>query len=154
MALLFASAFFRAQDSALCYNRGGVSSFAASEAALALADNKQAGTLILMPGIMNQKEVVLILKEKEDISINKFLKRVRLSRSFKGIGFSAIPEALLGAGFMGVASENNGDSQTQKIIGIGLIAASAVCLTSSLCLKIVHTKNYKKAIARYNQLYN
>lgn len=154
IAFTLFAAFIKAQDSTFCYNSGNLSSFAEDEAPLVIADKKQNASLILMPGIMNKKEIILVLKEKEDVSINKFLKKVRLSRNFKGIGFSAIPEALLGAGFVGAASVNNRNSHTQKIIGFGLIAASAVCLSSSLCLKVVHTKNYKRAIARYNELYN
>ncbi len=154
--ILFIPLFFfafisKAQDSSYCYN-GGKISFEASEK-IESAFIKQENSLILMP-VMNEKEVLMILKEKDDSEINKLVKNFKLSKTFKNIGFSAIPEALLGGGLIGAAAASNKGNIQQRSIGIGLVALSAVCLSSSLCFKFVKNKNYKKAIQRYNQLYN
>jgi uncharacterized integral membrane protein len=95
-----------------------------------------------------------VLKEKNNSEINRLLKKVKLSKNFQNIGFAAIPEALIGGGLIGLASVSNKGNIEQKSIGVGLVALSGICLSSSLCFKIVSTKNYKKAIAKYNQLYN
>lgn len=111
-------------------------------------------SLILMPYIMKEQEVLLIIKEKNNSELNRLLKKVKLAKTFQGIGFAAIPEALLGGGLIGAAAVANKGSFKQKGIGVGLLALSAICLSSSLCFKIQRTKNYKKAIQKYNQLYN
>ena len=152
LSFVFLAAFSEAQDSSYCYN-SGITSIEISEEIEPSAFIKQENALILMP-VMNEKEVLLILKEKDNSEINKLVKNFKLSKTFKNIGFSAIPEALLGAGIIGAASASNSGTVQQRGIGIGLLALSAVSLSSSLCFKIVRTKNYKKAIAKYNQLYN
>lgn len=114
----------------------------------------QENSLILMPYVMNEREVMLVLKEKNNSEINRLLKKVKLAKTFQNIGFAAIPEALIGGGFIGATAASNKGSAEQKSIGLGLIALSGVCLTSSFCFKMVRTKNYKKAITKYNQLYN
>jgi hypothetical protein len=110
--------------------------------------------LILMPYVMNEREVTLVLKEKNNSEINRLLKKIKLAKTFQNIGFAAIPEALVGGGLIGAAMASNKGAVDQKSIGIGLVALSGVCLSSSLFFKIIRTKNYKKAIAKYNQLYN
>ncbi len=151
-SFVFLVAFSKAQDSAYCYN-SGKTSLQVSEETEAPPNIKQQNSLILMP-VMNQKEVLLILKEKNNSEINKLVKNFKLSKMFKGVGFSAIPEALFGAGLIGASATSNTGNVQQRSIGIGLVALSALCLSSSLCFKMVRTKNYKKAIAKYNQLYN
>ena len=42
----------------------------------------------------------------------------------------------------------------EQNIGFGLIALAPVCLGTSIYFKSQKNKNYKKAIAKYNQLYN
>lgn len=152
ISLLFIAAFTKAQDSSYCYNsrKTSVGFSAETEATTSI---KQQNSLILMP-VMNEKEVLMILKEKDNSEINKLIKNFKLSKTFKNIGFSAIPEALLGAGLIGTASASNTGGVHQKSIGIGLVALSAVCLSSGLYFKIVQSKNYKKAIKRYNELNN
>lgn len=140
-----------AQD---CYNSGTAITQSEDVTSVESVKPTAENTLILMPYVMREKEVVLILKEKNDSEINRFLKKVKLSKTFQNIGFAAIPEALIGGGLIGAAAASNKGNTGQKSIGIGLVALSAVCLSSSLCFKMVRTKNYKKAIAKYNQLYN
>ena len=145
--------FAKAQDVAECYNSG--ISVAASEA---VSENEVLGaaqnSLILMPNVMKEKEVLLIIREKNNSELNRLLKKIKLSKTFQNIGFAAIPEALIGGGLIGAAATTNNGNAEQKSIGVGLLALSAVCLSSSLCFKIQRTKNYKKAIQKYNQLYN
>lgn len=147
------SVFAKAQDIAECYNNG--ISHAASET---VSENEVLGasqnSLILMPNVMKEKEVLLIIKEKNNSELNRLLKKVKLSKTFQNIGFAAIPEALIGGGLIGTAVASSKGSLEQKTVGVGLLALGAVCLSSSLCFKIQRTKNYKKAIQKYNQLYN
>lgn len=107
-----------------------------------------------MPYVMNEKEITLVIKEKNNSELNRLLKKVKLARTFQNIGFAAIPEALVGGGLIAAAAGSNKGNMEQRSVGVGLVALSAVCLSSSLCFKFVKTKNYKKAIAKYNQLYN
>ena len=150
---LIISVFAKAQDIAECYNNGV--SAVASET---ISENEVLGTaqnsLILMPNVMKEKEVLLIIKEKNNSGLNRLLKKIKLSKTFQSIGFAAIPEALIGGGLIGFGAVSDKGSLEQKSVGVGLLALSAVCLSSSLCFKIHRTKNYKKAIRKYNQLYN
>ena len=153
-AFIFLAAFLKAQDSSYCYN-SGKASVEVSEVTEAPAFIKQENSLILMP-VMNAKDVLLILKEKDNSEINKLIKNFKLSKTLKNIGFSAIPEALLGAGFISASgaaiSKNETKNSVHQNIGIGLVALSAVCLSSSLCFKIVRAKNYKKALELADKL--
>lgn len=141
----------KAQD---CYNGGVVATTNEIIIEAETIKPAQENSLILMPYVMNEREVKLVLQGKNNSEINRLLKKVKLAKTFQNIGFAAIPEALIGGGFIGAAMASNKGTAEQKRIGIGLVALSGVCLTSSLCFKIVRTKNYKKAIAKYNQLYN
>lgn len=143
-----------AQDSSYCYNSGiaNVQSERSAETEEVVPANEK--SLILMPYVMKEKDVLLIIKEKNNSELNSLFKNVRLAKTFQNIGFAAIPEALIGGGLIGAAASSGQGNVEQKSIGIGLIALSGVCLTSSLCFKFIRTKNYKKAIAKYNQLYN
>ncbi|MBK7668124.1 MAG: hypothetical protein IPJ32_12770 [Sphingobacteriaceae bacterium] len=143
-----------AQDSSFCYNSGIVISYTERLTETEEVVPDQEHTLILMPYVMKEKEVLLFIKEKNNSELNRLFKKVKLAKTFQNIGFTAIPEALIGGGLIGAAATSNQGSVEQKSIGIGLIALSGVCLTSSLCFKFIRTKNYKKAIAKYNLLYN
>ena len=148
--LVLTSAITNAQD---CYN-SGVVSVTTETITEAAVSNTQQNSLILMPYVMSEKEVTLIIKEKNNSDLDRLLRKVKLAKTFQNIGFAAIPEAVIGGGLIGAAAASNKGNAEQKSIGIGLVALSAVCLSSSLCFKFVKTKNYKKAIAKYNQLYN
>lgn len=154
--LLLFSTLVKSQDSLFCYNNGAINVNEPVSEAEATVFPKSETSLILMP-VMNEKEVVLLLKEKNNSDINQLIRKFRLTKMFQNIGFSAIPEALLGAGFIGAANtykSSNSSAAIQKGVGVGLIALSTVCLTSNICFKIIKNKNYKKAIRKYNQLYN
>lgn len=143
----------KAQASAECYN-SGISTMASETESEKLVSVTAQNSLILMPYVMKEPEVLLIIKEKNNSELNRLLKKVKLSKTFQNIGFAAIPEALVGGGLIGVAAASNKGNLEQKAAGVGLLALGAVCLSSSLFFKIKHTKNYKKAIKKYNQLYN
>lgn len=143
----------KAQDSAECYN-GGISVAASGAYCESMISETSQNSLILMPKAMKEKDILLIIKEKDNSELNRLLKKIKLSKTFQNIGFAAIPEALIGGGLIGAATVSNNGSLEQKSIGVGFLALSAVCLSSSLCFKIQRTKNYKKAIQKYNQLYN
>lgn len=140
-----------AQD---CYNSGIVVAQSENITSDETITSTKESSLIIMPYVMKEKEIKIILEEKNNSEINHLLKKVKLAKTFQNIGFAAIPEALFGGGLIGAAAASNSGSVQQKSIGIGLVALSGVCLSSSLCFKMVRTKNYKKAIAKYNQLYN
>jgi hypothetical protein len=148
--------FAGAQNEGVCYNSGMSASKNLSIETNVYRNQLSDTSLILMPYVMNEKSVITMMKQKNNSSINKFLRRIKLSRDFETISIAAIPETLLGATFLGIASSTGDNTQSgrQKQIAVGLLAASGVCLTSSLCFKIIHKKNYKKAIRKYNQLYN
>lgn len=154
LSILFFSLRSTAQDSSYCYNSGVTNlqseRFEETEEVVPV----QESSLILMPFVMKEKEVLLIIKEKNNSELNRLFKKVKLAKTFQNIGFAAIPEALIGGGFISAAATSNQGGIQQKSIGIGLMVLSGVCLTSSLCFKFIRTKNYKKAIAKYNQLYN
>ncbi len=155
--LLFALFFaFRsvAQDSSYCYNSGIIITPDERLVETEEVVPAQESSLILMPYVMKEKEVLLIIKEKNNSELNRLFKKVKLAKTFQNVGFAAIPEALIGAGLIGAAAASNKGNVQQKSIGVGLMVLSGVCLTSSLCFKFIRTKNYKKAIAKYNQLYN
>ncbi|MBP7809393.1 MAG: hypothetical protein KA163_08875 [Bacteroidia bacterium] len=143
-----------AQDSSYCYNSGTIITPDERLAETEEVIPTQESSLILMPYVMKEKEVLLIIKEKNNSELNRLFKKVKLAKTFQNVGFAAIPEALIGAGLIGAAATSNKGSVQQKSIGVGLMVLSGVCLTSSLCFKFIRTKNYKKAIAKYNQLYN
>lgn len=103
---------------------------------------------------MNEKDIVLIIKEKNESELNRLLKKVKFAKMFQNIGFAAIPEAIIGGGLIAVSSTVTKGGNKQKQIGVGLVALSAACLSSSLCFKFIKSKNYKDAIKRYNELYN
>lgn len=150
-SLIVLSLVTKAQD---CYN-SGTTSFQNEEVVCGeIVSPLKENSLILMPYVMKEKEVRLIMKEKNNSEINRLLKKVKLAKTFQNIGFAAIPEALIGGGLIGAAAASNSGSVEQKSLGIGLVALSGVCLSSSLCLKLYSKKSYKKAIAKYNQLYN
>jgi hypothetical protein len=154
ICVLFFTLCGTAQDSLYCYNSGNRAgqnnALTETEVSAFTIENP----LILMPFVMKEKEVKIILNEKNNSEINQLLKKVKLAKTFENIGFAAIPEALIGGGLIGAASFSKKGNVTQKSIGLGLLALSGVCLSSSFCFKIMRTKNYKKAIAKYNQLYN
>jgi hypothetical protein len=156
IAVLFLSVLTKAQDNPYCYNGGNITSPSETANETVLPALEQKSSLILMPYVMNEKQVVGMLKEKNNSSINSLLRKVKLSKDFETLSIAAVPETLLGASFLGIVSAtgNGNQSGQQKQIAVGLLAASAICLTSSLCFKVIHKKNYKKAIAKYNQLYN
>lgn len=151
LSALLVATFTKAQD---CFN-GGIVSIPSETIveAIPASDISQQNSIILMPYVMKEKEVMLVMKEKNNSEINGLLKKVKLARTFQNIGFAAIPEALVGGGLIAAAVSTGGNIQ-QKGVGIGLVALSTVCLSSSLCFRFVRNKNYKKAIAKYNQLYN
>lgn len=149
--VLFTAIVTKAQD---CYNGGIVSAPIETMMETPTVNFKPQAPLILMPHVMNEKEVTLVIKEKNNSDLNRLLKKVKLAKTFQNIGFAAIPEALIGGGLISVAAISNKGTMEQRSVGVGLVALSAACLSSSLCFKLVRTKNYKKAIARYNQLYN
>jgi hypothetical protein len=156
IALLSFSFLIKAQDSSYCYNGGIVSEQELISETETTETFKQQNSLILMP-VMNEKEVMMVMKEKNDSGINKLIKKFKLSKMFQNVGFSAIPEALLGVSFIGIANTatvSNSTNSAQQNIGVGLVALSAVCLTSGICFKMMKTKNYKKAIKTYNETYN
>jgi hypothetical protein len=154
LPVLIFALYSNAQDSSYCYN-SGVSAeqgerFEETEDVVSVQET----SLILMPYVMKEKEVLLIIKEKNNSELNHLFKKVKLAKTFQNIGFAAIPEALIGGGLIGAAATSSQGTVEQKSIGIGLMVLSGVSLTSSLCFKFIRTKNYKKAIAKYNQLYN
>ncbi len=148
---LMLSLLTKAQD---CYNSGIAAIQSENTTPAETIKSVKEKSLILMPYVMKEKEIKLILKEKNNSEINRLLKKVKLAKTFQNIGFAAIPEALIGGGLIGAAATSNKGNIEQRTVGIGLIALSGICLSSSLCFKLVRTKNYKKAIAKYNQLYN
>ena len=154
LLLLLSFTITKAQDSAYCYNNGLTSSHSEKIIETETAAAPRENALILMPYVMKEKDVLLIIKEKNNSELNRLLKKIKLAKTFQNIGFAAIPEALIGGGLIGAVATSSKGSVEQKSVGLGLVLLSGVCLTSSLCFKFVHKKNYKKAIAKYNQLYN
>lgn len=147
MSLFSLSVFIKAQDSAYCYNSGITTSKTEETTTV---ENKQAHPLILMSYVMDQKEVIGFLKEKKNSSLDKLLAKIKLSKNLRLIGFAAVP-----AGIIGVLniSDANKDHSSQNV-GLGFIGLSAVSLSSGFYFDRERKKNYKKAIAKYNQLYN
>lgn len=156
VASLMSGLILKSQASAECYNNGLSSSENSGviESGAVSEPLIKQNALILMPYAMKEKEVLLIIKEKNHSELNALLKKIKLSKMFQNVGFAAIPEALVGGGLIASASSSNNKSLEQKSIGVGLVALSAVCLTSSLCFRFIKTKNYKKAIERFNVHYN
>lgn len=138
-----------AQDSSYCYN-SGLASSGIEGPVPSNTDIKQSASLILMPNVMSEKEVMIVLKEKKNASINKLLTKLKLTGNLQPIGFAAIPAGIIGA--LNLADVNK--TQRQQSVGLGLIALGTVCLSSSIYFNIERKKNYKKAIQIYNQLYN
>ena len=153
LSLFFIFLFFhvKAQD---CFNSGMASVQNENPATGETSIPVKEKSLILMPYVMKEREIKLVLKEKNNSEINRLLKKVKLAKTFQNIGFAAIPEALIGGGLIGAAAVSNQGSVEQRSLGFGLVALSGVCLSSSLCFRFVRIKNYKKAIQKYNQLYN
>jgi hypothetical protein len=155
--LFFAAIFSHAQGNAACYNSGAITSSTEETVEVAARDTLQA-SLVLMPYVMNEKEVMLILKEKKNPSINRLLRTLKLSNDLKPIGFIAIPAGILGA--LSFVNINTSDKNTNDIhaanqnLGLGFFALGTVCLSSGIYFNITQKKNYKKAIQKYNQLYN
>jgi hypothetical protein len=118
----------------------------------------QEGSVIIMPKIMKKKEVRLIIKEKNNSELDKLITKSKLFKNFQPLGFAAIPAGFLGAvslsGNKPKDGERNSSGAVKHTVGISLLAISAICLTSSVYFNIQSAKNYKKAIQKYNQLYN
>jgi len=151
---LIVSFITKAQD---CYN-GGIAitqreDAIANENAVPVHEN----ALILMPYVMKEKTILQIMQEKNNAEINRLLKKLKRAENMRHAGFAAIPTGILG--MMSLAGTKNADTgnsfRTAQIgTGVGLLALSSLCLGASYCFKLQHAKNYKKAIAKYNQLYN
>jgi len=149
VSLIVLSAFIKAQDSAYCYNSGLVAN-PSDDPSLPVENNKQTHSLILMPYVMNQKEVLGFLKEKKNSSLEKLLTKVKVSKNLRLVGFAAIPASIIGALSISDANKNHSSQNA----GFGLIGLGAVSLGSSFYFDHQRKENYKKAIAKYNQLYN
>lgn len=149
MFLIAFSAFTKAQDSAYCYNSGLVLS-KTTEIEVVYEDNKLARPLILMPYIMNEKEVVAFLKEKNNSYLEKFLTKIKLSKNLRLISLAAIPSGIMSVLSLSDATKNHASQN----IGLGLAAFGAVSLSTGVYFDHQRKENYKKAIAKYNQLYN
>ena len=149
VSLLIVSAFTKAQEGSCFYN-GGLAASQTEGVSVVSCGQKQPSPLILMPYVMNEKEVMGILKEKKNPLVEKILTKVKLSKKMRLIGFAAIPTGIIGALSIVEANKNH----TSQNAGLGLVALGTVSLGSSFYFNHERKKNYKKAIAKYNQLYN
>lgn len=150
ISLIALTVFVKAQDSAYCYN-SGLSASRTTETEVAVADNKQqARPLILMPYIMNEKEVIGFLKGKKNSSLEKLLTKIKLSKKLRFVGLAAIPTGIISA--LSIADSNK--NHTSQSVGLSLAAFGAVSLTTGFYFDHERKKNYKKALAKYNQLFN
>jgi hypothetical protein len=115
-------------------------------------------SVILMPKIMTKKEVRLIIQEKKNSELEKLVTRSKLFKNFQPVGFAAIPAGFLGAisltGNAATDGRKFSSGNIKQTTGVTLLALGAICLTSSVYFNIQSAKNYKKAIQKYNQLYN
>jgi hypothetical protein len=120
--------------------------------------SQENNSVILMPKIMKKKEIRLIIQEKKNSELDKLITRSRLFKNFQPVGFAAIPAGFLGAiSLAGNQASDAGRSSSVNIkqtTGITLLAFGAMCLTSSVYFTIQSNKHHKKAIQKYNQLYN
>ena len=149
LSLIAFTACIKAQDSAYCYN-SGLSVSRTTETEVVVADNKRVHPLILMPYIMNEKEVVAFLKEKENSSLEKLLTKIKLSKNLRLISLAAIPTGIISVLSISDANKNH----TSQNVGLGLAALGVVSLSTGVYFDHQRKTNYKKAIAKYNQLYN
>lgn len=155
---LFHSVVIKSQDSLYCYNSGGA--LTQREIITEEMSNKPLleNSLILMPYVMKEKDVLHIMAAKNNSEVNHLLLKMNRANNIKPIGFAAIPFGLLGAlSFSGIKNMYGEGGSSLKIhqgFGAGLVALSAMCLSASCYFKMQRTKNYKKAIANYNRLYN
>ena len=145
--VLFAS-LIKGQDSAYCYN-SGLAVIPAEDASFPVIKN-QHQSLILMSNVMRQKEVLGFLQGKNNSSLEKLLAKIKLSKNLRFVGFAAFPAGIMGA----ITISNANKNHSSKGAGIGLISLSAVSLSSGFYFNRQRKENYKKAIAKYNQLYN
>lgn len=148
ISILGFSFFTNAQDSSCCYNSGLPSSI--TEVTATSIENKPFYPLILMPYVMGKKEIVSLLKEKKNSSLEKLLTKSKAANRLRLVGFAAIPAGIMGSLSIVEANKKN----TSQNGGLGLLALGAVSLSSSIYFNHETKKNYKKAIAKYNQVYN
>ena len=145
---LFAfSVFIKGQDSAYCYNSGNIA-LPSENLSIPFSANKQFHSLILMAYVMDQKEVMGFLNEKNNSVLKKLITKVKLAKNLRFVSLAAIPAGIIGA--VSIANEN----YSSQNLGFGLIGLSAVSISSGIYFNYERKKNYKKAIAKYNQLYN
>ena len=147
--LLVLAAFTKAQDSSFCYI-GGIAASKTVPAFGSSAEQKNLSSLILMPYVMNEKEVMKLLKEKKSSSVQKLLRKIKFSKNMSLIGFAAIPAGIIGTLSVVEASK----SHAPQSLGLGFIALGAVSLSSGFYFNHERKMNYKKAIATYNQIYD
>ena len=115
-------------------------------------------SVIIIPKIMKEKEIRLIMKEKNNSEIDKLVAKSKLFKNFRAVGFAAIPAGLLSGVLLFSQNQRNNDgvpgNNITKVTGISLLALGTVCLSSSVYFDLAYKKNYKKAIQKYNALYN
>lgn len=111
-----------------------------------------------MPRIMDTEEVTLIIKEKNNPGLNSLLAKSKLFKGLRPIGFAAIPAGFLGAICLTSNKPSDGRSQEAAFLkqnaGASFLAIAAACFSSGVYFTIQSKKNYKKAVQKYNQLYN
>lgn len=120
--------------------------------------SQESSSVILMPKIMKKKEIRPIIQEKHNSELDKLVIKSKLFKNFQPVGFAALPAGFLGA--ISLSGNQTGDGRSissatiKQAAGITLLALGAMCLTSSVYFTIQSHKNHKKAIQKYNQLYN
>lgn len=149
VSLLVMSAFTKAQDSSCCYN-SGLATSQTEEISLMLSEQKQLSPIILMPYVMGEKEVLGFLMGKKNASVDKLLTKAKLFKKMRLISFAAIPTGVIGTLSLVEANKN----QTSQNLGLGFVSLTAGFIGSSFYFNHERKKNYKKAIAEYNHLYN
>ena len=111
----------------------------------------------LEPRMMNEKEMFMHMREKNNPEINSHITRYKVSKGCENIGFVAIPCAVMGAiyyatGVLGAAwGGENSDSNIE--MGNVFMGAGAVCLSTSIYFGIDKKIQKKKAVSLYNELY-
>lgn len=115
--------------------------------------------VVLNPKTMSEKEIILKLKDKNDPEIKMLLKKRRSSLGLQTIGFLAIPAVSFGAAAVFSANglfyrtKTKEDFQMEDL-GRSLIGGSVLFLGTNIYFNWKSKYCYKKAIDKYNHLYN
>jgi len=118
-------------------------------------ENRGANRYKVNSNYLNYKETFQLMQLKENEQINMHIKKAKIAKAVKPIGFAAIPAAVIGSVFF-MSSGFDTDATSKRYnetTGTACMVFGAACLTTSIVLGVKQKDHTKEAIRLYNESY-